>query len=301
MDARLQTHQDASSFLDVDIATGSQEADAFATALLDALHDPALVLDASGRAIGMNAAARRLLDSGLLERRGESIVPVLSKSRHAWRVALHEALQGRPSLVDLDEQRVRCASVTRVHAPENPCLLVMVGRDVVQRPGAVRAFAALRGLTPAEADVLAHLACGLTPAEVAARHARSLNTVRTQVRSILAKLGLHGLQPLVAQVARLPALPSALTPTVDQRTRRSGAVRAERLPNRSSAGPKGEPSRRERLEEREVTRSDASPMGALAITLTPFSCSTLAPRLSSGARPRPVLRATTGPIGALPT
>jgi DNA-binding CsgD family transcriptional regulator len=50
---------------------------------------------------------------------------------------------------------------------------------------------ALDSLTPAEGDALQGLMTGLTAAQIAARSHRSINTVRSQIRAVLAKLGVQ--------------------------------------------------------------------------------------------------------------
>lgn len=51
--------------------------------------------------------------------------------------------------------------------------------------------AALESLTPAEADALRGLMAGLTAAEIATGHHRSINTVRSQIKAVLSKLGVQ--------------------------------------------------------------------------------------------------------------
>lgn len=60
---------------------------------------------------------------------------------------------------------------------------------------------ALFDLSPAEADVAALIAAGTTPSEIAMRSGRSVNTVRNQLKSVLAKTGCKR----QADVARLLA------------------------------------------------------------------------------------------------
>lgn len=58
-------------------------------------------------------------------------------------------------------------------------------------------------LSPAEADIALRLADGLSPEAIAAIRGASLGTVRSQLRSIYAKLGAHHLGELLARVNQL--------------------------------------------------------------------------------------------------
>ncbi len=59
-------------------------------------------------------------------------------------------------------------------------------------------------LTPVQRERLIEMACGLSNAEMAARHDISLNTVKTEVAAVLGSLGLkcrHQLEMLAEQLA----------------------------------------------------------------------------------------------------
>jgi len=61
-------------------------------------------------------------------------------------------------------------------------------------------------LTPAEARVAVALARGASVADIAARHAVSTHTVRSQVKSVLFKTGTGRQAELVSLLAALPRL-----------------------------------------------------------------------------------------------
>lgn len=63
-------------------------------------------------------------------------------------------------------------------------------------------FAAFEALTKREADVLGHLAGGATPEEIARINYVSVNTIRTQIRGILAKLDVTSVVAAVALAYR---------------------------------------------------------------------------------------------------
>jgi len=71
--------------------------------------------------------------------------------------------------------------------PQRVCALVFV-TDPERTPGSpLHRLADLYGLTPAESRVAQKLMAGLSTQEVADQNAVSINTVRTQVKSLLSK------------------------------------------------------------------------------------------------------------------
>jgi len=91
-------------------------------------------------------------------------------------------------------QRVEPLALVMLHDPR---------RVMSLDPGLV---ASSFDLTPAQARVAAALAEGLSAAEIASEHAVSLNTVRSQIQSVMGKLGVRRQAEVVATLARLPAL-----------------------------------------------------------------------------------------------
>src|SRR5690606_4992358 len=79
------------------------------------------------------------------------------------------------------------------------------------RPGRARhidpvVVAEAFGLTPAEARVAARLADGLNAEQIAVERSASLLTVRTQIRSILAKTGVRRQPELVRMLVEMPEI-----------------------------------------------------------------------------------------------
>jgi DNA-binding CsgD family transcriptional regulator len=146
---------------------------------------PRLVLVPSGQLLWASRAAERLLDPA-------SQLPLRSIRSAARR--LHEAAPGcaapspLPFVTGGVEQR---AHLSLLASPSGaPLVLVEIeGGEPPARAGA--ALARRWGLTAAEAIVLAQLAEGLANAAIAARLHVSIETVRTHVRRILAKLGVR--------------------------------------------------------------------------------------------------------------
>ena len=78
----------------------------------------------------------------------------------------------------------------------------LLSRLRTQRQSDAERNALFTGLTRREAQVLRELALGTSPEEVARTSFVSLNTVRTQIRGILAKLGVTSVVAAVALAYR---------------------------------------------------------------------------------------------------
>lgn len=82
---------------------------------------------------------------------------------------------------------------------------ILVIQDPMRMPvPPARVLRDLYGLTRAEADIVGQLGAGGSPEEVAAAREVSISTLRSQVRTILAKTGAAGLTDLARIVAALP-------------------------------------------------------------------------------------------------
>lgn len=94
---------------------------------------------------------------------------------------------GKPLLMSL--RPVRSASGSRE--------VELTGVDRVWHAGAIQAMQSIYGLTMSECDVLALLVNGLSPAEAAEARSRSVETLRQQIKSMVAKTHSSGTADLI--------------------------------------------------------------------------------------------------------
>ena len=184
--------------------------------MLDEIDYGMLLLSADAQLLHVNHAARAELDVGHpLQLMGHT----LRARRAADVVPLHDALAAaqrglrRLLTVGDGEQRVSVAVVPlgALGDGAGPCAtLVVLSKRELCEALSVHWYARAHGLTQAETRVLEALCRGQQPREVAQANGVELSTVRTQIGQIRAKTGADSIRGLVAQVARLPPLVSAL-------------------------------------------------------------------------------------------
>ena len=96
-----------------------------------------------------------------------------------------------------------------------PCYaLLLFAKQQLCDNTSITLFAHERGLTRAEAQVLAQICRGLRPSEIATHHGVQVSTVRSQLRSIRQKTASDSVRALVRQVSVLPPLARQLTNTL---------------------------------------------------------------------------------------
>jgi len=173
-----------------------------------------LVLNAAGRVMHCNLAARRSLDNGHpLELQGQQLYATDPKDATQLSEALRGAERdGRRCLLRLGEGTARTNVVVvplNRDVAQAAVLLVLERRQLCGELAA-QWFAMRYGLTPTETEVLKALSDGSRPSDVASRQGVAISTVRTQIQSIRAKSGADSIGELMRQLAVLPPLMSAL-------------------------------------------------------------------------------------------
>ena len=190
-----------------------QQSLATAAGILDALGASVFVCDAAGRVLALSVAAERLASEGTRLRlvHGQ-IVPVEASAQAALHAAIaataRERAPGNGPIVLRDAEGggallVETSPVPRSHPIGlGVAVLVIVRESSDDRLRAAEAARALFGLTPAEAAVAAQLVHGRTVAAIAEAADISIGTVRTHVKRIFDKAGVHSQIELVSLLAR---------------------------------------------------------------------------------------------------
>ena len=185
-------------------ASSSAPSDVLLQHLLDTLDHALILLDGVDRPIRLNRMAIELIDAGrapvLI---GPIVEPYRATDRARWTEALITARQGAGGLLVMNAP---ASDVMVAFTPLGASGAVMVSFERLPLCEAVAGHAYRRaiGLTDAESRVLDGLLRSLSPKRIAQRHGVAESTVRTQIRSVLAKAGCRGVRELVLQVSQLP-------------------------------------------------------------------------------------------------
>jgi DNA-binding CsgD family transcriptional regulator/PAS domain-containing protein len=188
---------------------------------LDSLAGGVVVLDGDRRLHFANRAAERLLrqGGGMMLRGIESRLH-LSQPRADAALAALVARAARPG-PPAESATMRCPRPDglpplallavpfqpqrALHGENAPGLVLLLITDPLQQPANLaRQVASLFQLTPAEAAVAAALAAGHSPEEIAAERQVRLTTVRSQVKSLMAKTETRRQGELLRLILSLP-------------------------------------------------------------------------------------------------
>lgn len=123
------------------------------------------------------------------------------RARAQWAAAAHAATTSLPVLV-------APLSATSLYAGafQRPLAVVMVQPAALGAPGLQELLRTVYGLSVAEAQLACMLAQGCTPAQASDRLKVTIHTVRTQLKAVFAKLGLHRQSELARLLSQLGAL-----------------------------------------------------------------------------------------------
>ena len=182
--------------------------------VLEELDYGVLLVNAAGKIIHCNLAARRGLEEGHpLQINGQQLRAGDVEDMDRLCEALHAAeTGGRRCLLRLGQGEAR-ANVVVVPLNRNvsqAAVLLILERKQLCGELAAQWFALRYGLTRTETEVLKALSSGSRPNEVAEQQGVAISTVRTQIQSIRAKSGADSIGELMRQLAVLPPLMSAL-------------------------------------------------------------------------------------------
>jgi DNA-binding CsgD family transcriptional regulator len=209
----LATHSEApTTGTDTTSAQWAPAAAAWLGRMLDESDYGMLLLDAQGRLLHANHAARNACAGS---HPLQLVADRLQTRRREDAALLDEALQGarrgRRTLLALGEagQPVH-VSVIPLQAEGSRATLLMMSRRQICEPLSLQGFARCHALTPAEARLLEGLCAGQEPRALAQQHGVSLSTVRTQICSIRSKTGARNTRELLRQLSTLPPMISSL-------------------------------------------------------------------------------------------
>jgi DNA-binding CsgD family transcriptional regulator len=162
--------------------------------------------DRFGHVISQNWTAQTLLQSESVFRVENSVLlPADAKEDDQWFQTLLEVSRTQtPRLMLLKSDSSRVAVAITPNGDRSLEIRVQTGISVSERTLSV-AFSSL-GLTEAEREVLRCLLNGLKPKTIACRKFRSESTVRSHIKSLLAKCGCRSLQEVIVLFGRMPDL-----------------------------------------------------------------------------------------------
>lgn len=175
-----------------------------------------LVVDRTGRLLTANARGEMVLERSLALTLVAGRVTAAHLSAHYRMMRLIEAAvdaaagRGEPPAgmlsVPFEHQTPLSVTVTPLRprlgfAVSEPAAIIMV-RDAGERVDITHMLTDLYGLTPSEALLATGLVNGLTVEEVALAHGVTLNTVRTQLKSVMIKTATSRQTELVALILR---------------------------------------------------------------------------------------------------
>jgi DNA-binding CsgD family transcriptional regulator len=209
--AALLPHLQAAVRLQLRLET---EAAAFALGALETLGIAALFCNFAGRVVGLTAVADALLArSDALSLRDGRLRATSAASDRALREAVERAAShatlvaprsGAVLLRDADGAPLHIAHVAPLPASATSLqtgarVLVTVGLSAPRS----KELPPQLGLSPAEAEIARALADGETLRDIAERRKVSIETVRTQLRAVYGKLGVHRQVELVKRLRDL--------------------------------------------------------------------------------------------------
>jgi DNA-binding CsgD family transcriptional regulator len=182
---------------------------------VNALGTGIAILDGRARVLFANLAGARLQRKHTVFKTIPPLPLVLceTESNEALRTAITTASQGASTALQMrdDESHpVINAVVLPLHGPRwissDARPVVLLAMNELERPGLIpdRWLSRLFGLTPTESWVTNWLVAGRTIDEYAQRRGVSLETARSQLKTILSKTGMSRQAQLVAALLRLP-------------------------------------------------------------------------------------------------
>ncbi|MGH6993028.1 MAG: helix-turn-helix transcriptional regulator, partial [Caulobacteraceae bacterium] len=191
-----------------DLAAARREA-RLAKGALDNLALALITVGRGGCVFAQNVAAEILFQraDGLVIRRG-ALTGATAASAGRLRDAVARATAAEPvgSWIRMDrrpEEHPYLIAVLPQPGGASTALVVLRDPDLASE-GSVKSLRALYGLTAAEAAIASELTGGRSPDEVAEARGVSIETVRSQLKALAAKMGVSRQSEIVATIAAMP-------------------------------------------------------------------------------------------------
>ncbi len=218
LDREYETHFDRASVF-LDRFEASSRASGYIAALNNMGHSAAFVADTTGRIIAANPPAQQILQI----RDGDPLAALPLDPEDADELATEVrsvALRRRQTAATLRVRPLQTNGplilrILPVAGQESQPLAIVVSTAMAWPAGFDQTIRDAFGLTQAEVEVVRGLAEAKTVREIADERDRSLETVRTQIRSILAKTETHS-QPELLRITL--ALMDVVAATMDAST-----------------------------------------------------------------------------------
>lgn len=187
--------------------------------LLDYVDYSFLVVETDGTLVWSNQQGyQAIFERELITLRENRVVPAHESYIEPWQYQLLAAARGDEALLFVNDGRsgLQAISINPVfhagqaqssgRAAQVDYLVIILGRSIPCKPLALRQFSRRFRLTPAEQRVVAQLMAGLAPCKVAQANSVAEATIRTQIKSVLAKTGIASIRDLILTLSRLPPL-----------------------------------------------------------------------------------------------
>lgn len=176
---------------------------------LDGVPQALFVVSSACRLVVHNEAAEQHLRSARVVRLRDGRLEIVGPNADRLRTAIAAAtasdrVQASFVLLETGEAERLIASVVPRTVRGARCAMLWLQKLGEPLPDLGQQLGLLFGLTSAEATVAELLAEGRSPAEIAAERATATETVRTQIKSLSAKMGCRRMSEVVAIVRSIP-------------------------------------------------------------------------------------------------
>ncbi len=182
-----------------------------------------IVVDARGKVLAANRVAEDILRTGdaLVERQGvlrayqrednERLAQVLAeatavRSNPAWSGCIRLSRRSEKSAYTAMVSPLFDAVDVRSTGRDRTALITITNPDQEHSSGLVKALQQAFGLTPAEAQTASLVGSGLSPQDAAEQRGLTVGTIRSELKSVFAKVGISRQSELASVVARLALL-----------------------------------------------------------------------------------------------